>query len=629
MASDHIGNPMSINPKMPMQTSPSDSKNVLTQQCDVLVIGAGLAGLTTALCLPSHLNIIVLAKDELSACSSYYAQGGIAASLSPSDSTANHVRDTLIAGDGLCDAKATEQILSQGRSAVAWLIQQGVPFSLNSDANLSDGTQVHELHLTQEGGHSHRRVVHADDATGKHIMHALYEQISKRDHITVLSQHMALSLITEDKKGDESYAQCAPVAKFDTRQPTKRVLGAMVLSGSKQVFAIQAKSVVLASGGLGQLFKRATAPTVCVGDGIVMAWQAGCRLANLEFVQFHPTGFVHGDSNFLISEAVRGEGGRLINPKTGERFMPRYDDRAELAPRDIVARAIATEMQNHDLNHVYLDISHQSATFIKHHFPSIYAHCLSHHIDITCQPIPVAPTAHYTCGGVMTDAQGQTDVSGLFAVGEVAHTGLHGANRLASNSLLECVVVGQAIAQRLAAELPPNTLMPQREHLTDICVKPSAQARRRIGKHIQPKPVSLEGSVQIHPDYPQLKHLMTKYMGICRTKTGLMQALSSIKEWQNTCPRIEVTHIIAATAGEQLVQNHIQQGDSRTTLSREEALSLWQWQRQLILCELMLKSALERVESRGGHFRDDFPTLDPTAQLGVIAPIQSTVSMVA
>ena len=416
---------------------------------DVLIIGAGLAGLSTALSLPKSLNITVLSKAALEVCSSHYAQGGIAASLDKDDSVSDHVADTLVAGAGLCTPDNTASILGAGQQAVQWLCAQGVPFTQNSpkvldNTNAQDFSQLQtsDLHLTKEGGHGCRRVAHADDATGRHVMDALTIKAQAATNITVLPYHEALELLTQPIASSQPF--------FTDSSDAKHCRGALVFDHiNERQLTFHSRAVVLASGGLGQLFKRASAPNVCVGDGVMMAWQAGCRLANLEFIQFHPTGLALDDSSFLISEALRGEGGRLYCPQTGVRFMLDVDARAELAPRDIVARAIATQIDNNGLGYVHLDVSHLPADFVKAHFPQIYQTLLTLGIDITTDPIPVAPTAHYSCGGVVTDANGLTDVPGLYAAGEVAYTGLHGANRLASNSLLECVVVGRNIAAHL------------------------------------------------------------------------------------------------------------------------------------------------------------------------------------
>ena len=423
------------------------------KQVDVLIIGAGLAGLSTALALPPSLSITVLSKAALEVCSSHYAQGGIAACLDKDDSITDHIADTLIAGAGLCATDNTSSILSAGQQAVQWLCEQGVPFTQtpkeNKDQNYSakpfTELQTADLHLTKEGGHGCRRVAHADDATGRHVMEALTVKVKAAPNITVLAFHEALQLLTSSPV-DSQFSNNI----FLNNTKVKHCQGAIVFDHSNQrQITFHSRAVVLASGGLGKLFQRASAPNVCVGDGVMMAWQAGCRLANLEFIQFHPTGLALSDSSFLISEALRGEGGRLYCPKTGKRFMLDIDERAELAPRDIVARAIAEEISANNLGYVNLDVSHLPAKFLREHFPQIYQTLLKLGIDITKESIPVAPTAHYSCGGVVTDANGLTNLAGLYAAGEVAYTGLHGANRLASNSLLECVVVGRNIAAAL------------------------------------------------------------------------------------------------------------------------------------------------------------------------------------
>ena len=414
-----------------------------------------LRDLSTALSLPKSLTITVLSKSALEVCSSHYAQGGIAASLDKEDTVADHIADTLVAGAGLCEVDNTAHILNAGQQAVEWLCQQGVPFTQIPDSDTQQktdtalrthDTQTSNLHLTKEGGHGRRRVAHADDATGRYIMEALLLKAQAASNITILPYHEALALLT------------VPFSSNLNNTAVNHCYGARVFDHTNQrQLTFHSSAVVLASGGLGQLFKRASAPDVCVGDGVMMAWQAGCRLANLEFVQFHPTGLALGDSRFLISEALRGEGGRLYCPQTGARFMLDIDARAELAPRDIVARAIAEQIDNNGLGYVHLDVSHLPAVFLKTHFPQIYQTLRTLGIDMTAEPIPVAPIAHYSCGGVVTSADGLTDVVGLYAAGEVAYTGLHGANRLASNSLLECVVVGRHIALHLPQYLTAVT----------------------------------------------------------------------------------------------------------------------------------------------------------------------------
>lgn len=597
--------------RTPIATSTDE---MTRKHCDVLIIGAGLAGLSTALSLPKNLNVAVLAKEDLQACSSHYAQGGIAAVIDTNDSVAEHVSDTLIAGDGLCDVAATTQILSQGAAAIDWLLKHNVPFTTDGegdglDAALSKHASLADLHLTQEGGHGRRRVAHADDATGKHIMQALHQQAARASNIHIYAYHEALRLLTDNNV-------CTGAQVVDTQTNT--------------LIEFDCQAVVIASGGLGKLFSRATAPDVCVGDGIMMAWEAGCRLANLEFIQFHPTGLVHSDdqgkqSNFLISEAVRGEGGYLRCPITHERFMPAYDSREELAPRDIVARAISNEISKNKLGYVHLDISHQPAAFVKEHFPDIYAHCLALGIDITTSPIPVAPTAHYTCGGVVTTAEGKTDIKGLYAAGEVANTGLHGANRLASNSLLECVVVGREIAAHIPHYLNNSgdwnrfgeladasaAIAPSQHETTD---NPADNTKVTHTSFIVPLTglLNTRHTENSHSNthsnlstdlatIDQLKALMTNNMGIRRSEEALNSALQQVLACK---------------------EQHAQQTKSQTRFNLES----FRWQRLLTLATLLLQSALTREESRGGHCRNDFPTSNKQPAMSVINPIAPPIN---
>ncbi|MGP4865158.1 L-aspartate oxidase [Psychrobacter sp. T6-5] len=594
---------------------------------DVLIIGAGLAGLSTALSLPKSLNITVLSKAALEVCSSHYAQGGIAASLDKDDSVSDHVADTLVAGAGLCTPDNTASILGAGQQAVQWLCTQGVPFTQNSpkvlgNTNAQDFSQLQtcDLHLTKEGGHSCRRVAHADDATGRHVMGALTIKAQAATNITILPYHEALKLLTIPAIGFQ----------YLGNTDAKHCRGALVfdhINGRPLTF--HSRAVVLASGGLGQLFKRASAPNVCVGDGVMMAWQAGCRLANLEFIQFHPTGLALDDSSFLISEALRGEGGRLYCPQTGGRFMLNVDARAELAPRDIVARAIAAQIDNNGLSYVHLDVSHLPANFVKAHFPQIYQTLLTLGIDITTDPIPVAPTAHYSCGGVVTDANGLTDVLGLYAAGEVAYTGLHGANRLASNSLLECVVVGRNIAAHLPQYLE------RLEHLEEIngdIYYEAAQSATTVWSApilTNTQPIILPAFILAEPKCDntnkrfstdinlaktdivkitsELKSLMTANMGITRSASQLEQALTQIQKWQDS---------LAST---ELGQPDIIKNDSPTSINE---LAYFQLARQLELATLIIQSAYQRFESRGGHYRLDYPNLAATSRTSVVEPLK-------
>ncbi|WP_083606190.1 L-aspartate oxidase [Psychrobacter sp. Cmf 22.2] len=591
---------------------------------DVLIIGAGLAGLSTALALPQTLNVTILSKAALDVCSSHYAQGGIAASLDAKDCAADHIADTLIAGAGLCEAKNTTEILSSGEQAVQWLCEQGVPFTrlpkqhapaekiatLNRLKTLyqrgfeTTALQTSDLHLTKEGGHGCRRVAHADDATGRHIMEALVIKAQAASNITILPYHEALHLL----KNTDNHCRGALVFDHD----------------NQRTLTFYSRAVVLASGGLGQLFKRASAPNVCVGDGIMMAWQAGCRLANLEFIQFHPTGLALGESSFLISEALRGEGGRLYCPQTGKRFMLDIDARAELAPRDIVARAIAEQISINGLGYVHLDVSHLPAAFLQAHFPQIYQTLLDLGIDITTNPIPVAPTAHYSCGGVVTSANGLTDVTGLYAAGEVAYTGLHGANRLASNSLLECVVVGRHIAADIprylqATKKPDATSIytNSEQSIYDIWTPPMLAGCQRI---TLPSPIEYQRHANDHHNVnvrtstntdiagitTRLKELMTSHLGITRSAEQLEQALVQIQKWQQQLNCVNPNQIAIGNKDKAAILN---------------GLPYFQLARQLQLATLIIQSAYQRHESRGGHYRKDYPDLASKPKVSVINPL--------
>ena len=411
-----------------------------TAPFDVLIIGSGAAGLSLALTIGERASCAVISKGPLQEGSTYYAQGGIAAVLDEKDSIDSHVADTLDAGDGLCDEKTVRFIAENAAAAIRRLAGMGVEFTHRK------GENANEYDLTREGGHSHRRVVHAADATGRAVESTLVEKARQTRGLTVLEDHLAIDLILEDG-------------------PRSRCAGVYALDRAKgRITAIPARIVVLATGGASKVYLYTSNPDTSSGDGIAMAWRAGCRVANMEFTQFHPTCLYHPDArSFLITEALRGEGGKLILAG-GKRFMDRFDKRAELAPRDIVARAIDHEMKRLGLDCVYLDISEKSERFIKDHFPTVYERCLEFGFDMSRDPIPVVPAAHYTCGGVMTDLRGRTDINGLYAIGEVAFTGLHGANRIASNSLLECVVMADAAAADIVGRLdgmaPPAPLAP-------------------------------------------------------------------------------------------------------------------------------------------------------------------------
>ena len=526
---------------------------------DVLIAGSGGAGLSLALYLADTYKVAVLAKFELTECSTYYAQGGISAVFDDEhDSIESHIEDTLIAGAGLCDPDIVRLTVEQGRESIEWLRAQGVNFT---EEHNRDGTR--QLHLNREGGHSHRRIVHSDDATGKAVSLSLIERAKAHPNISLLEFHNVVELITGDKLGLE----------------IQRIQGAYVLnSKTGNVEAMGAKIVVLATGGANKVYLYSTNPHISSGDGIALAWRAGCRVSNMEFMQFHPTCLYHPSArSFLISEAVRGEGGRLILPN-GERFMRRYDERMELAPRDIVARAIDSEIKKHGISCVYLDISHKSREFIQKHFPTIYMQCLELDIDISSQPIPVVPAAHYTCGGVMTDSHARTDLPGLYAIGEVACTGLHGANRMASNSLLECLVF---------AERANRDIREQIGHIPDP---------ETIPEWDESQVTDSDEEVVISHNWDELRHFMWDYVGIVRTTKRLERAMNRLE-----LLKIEIAEYY---------------GQFRVTSDLLELRNL------VIVAELIIRSALERKESRGLHFTKDYPETIQTgsAQNTILIP---------
>ena len=528
-------------------------------QHDVLVIGSGGAGLSLALNLPDHLRVAVLSKGELAGGSTYWAQGGVAAVLDDSDNIESHVHDTLVAGAGLCHEDAVRFTVEHSREAIQWLIEQGVPFTRDDDHN--EGEPGFAFHLTREGGHSHRRIIHAADATGTAIFNTLLARARQRPNIELLEQRVAVDLITERKLGGSG----------------NRCLGAYVLnreSGEVDTFA--ARFVVLATGGAAKVYLYTSNPDGTCGDGIAMAWRAGCRVGNLEFNQFHPTCLYHPQAkNFLITEALRGEGGLLRLPN-GERFMDRFDARAELAPRDIVARAIDHEMKRLGIDCVYLDISHRPAEFIKSHFPTVYERCLGYGIDITVQPIPVVPAAHYTCGGVVVDSRGHTDVNGLYAIGETSFTGLHGANRMASNSLLECFVYARSAAADMLQRLPGT---PVPESL------PSWDASQVTDS---------DEDVIIAHNWDELRRFMWDYVGIVRTSKRLQRAQHRVR----------------------LLLAEIDEFYSNYRVSRD----LIELRNLALVADLMIRSAMLRRESRGLHYTLDYPGLLPEATDTILLP---------
>ncbi|WP_422909867.1 L-aspartate oxidase [Pseudomonas sp. MAC6] len=528
-------------------------------QHDVLVIGSGAAGLTLALTLPEHLRIAVLSKGNLSNGSTYWAQGGVAAVLDDTDTVESHVADTLNAGGGLCREDAVRFTVEHSREAIQWLIDQGVPFTRDDEHAREDGG--FEFHLTREGGHSHRRIIHAADATGAAIFNTLLEQTKQRNNIELLEQRVAVDLITERKLGLDG----------------QRCLGAYVLNrASGEVDTYSARFVILATGGAAKVYLYTSNPDGACGDGIAMAWRAGCRVGNLEFNQFHPTCLYHPQAkSFLITEALRGEGALLKLPN-GERFMPRFDERAELAPRDIVARAIDHEMKRLGIDCVFLDISHKPADFVKAHFPTVYERCLDFGIDITREPIPVVPAAHYTCGGVLVGENGQTDVPGLYAIGETSFTGLHGANRMASNSLLECFVYARSAAADIVAQL-------------DQVKAPSA-----LPDWDASQVTDSDEDVIIAHNWDELRRFMWDYVGIVRTNKRLQRAEHRVR----------------------LLLDEIDEFYSNYKVSRDliELRNLAQ------VAELMIRSAMQRHESRGLHYTLDYPQQLAEARDTILLP---------
>ncbi|MCW8207600.1 L-aspartate oxidase [Verminephrobacter aporrectodeae subsp. tuberculatae] len=519
---------------------------------DVLIAGSGLAGLCAALHLAPTHRVGVITKRELEDGSSTWAQGGIAAVLADGDSFAAHIQDTLEAGAGLCDLATTRFVVENAPAAIAWLRQLGVPFTLDGE----------RLHLTREGGHSARRIAHVTDATGAAVQRTLIDAVRATPEITLFEQHTLVDLITPRKLGGSGH----------------RCLGLYALDGVRDtVITLRAPQTILATGGAGKVYLYTTNPDTATGDGIAAAWRAGCRVANMEFIQFHPTGLYHPHAkSFLISEAVRGEGGRLLLPPSagGARFMPEHDARAELAPRDVVARAIDYEMKRHGLDCVHLDISHRSPAFLQAHFPHILARCAALGIDITRAPIPVVPTAHFTCGGVLTDLAGRSDLPGLYAVGEVACTGLHGANRLASNSLLECMVFARAAAQAIAAA--PAAELPELPAWDDSRV------------------TDADESVVISHNWDELRRFMWDYVGIVRTNKRLERA----------------AHRIA------LLQGEIDEFYAHFHVTRD----LLELRNLVQVAELIVRSAQLRRESRGLHYSRDHPDAAAPAAPTILVP---------
>jgi L-aspartate oxidase len=513
---------------------------------DVLVVGGGAAGLSLALRLADRFEVAVLAKAALTEGATFYAQGGIAAVLSENDSFEAHIADTLAAGAGLCRRETVEYVVRRGPEMIRWLAEQGVVFTRE------DGGAYH---LTREGGHTHRRVVHAADASGRAIETTLAELARRHPRIRVLDQHLAIDLITSARLGIPGENRVLGLYALDKR------------AGRVKVF--RAPFVVLATGGASKVYLYTSNPDTSTGDGIAMAWRAGCRVANMEFVQFHPTCLWHPRAkSFLISEAVRGEGGRLLLPD-GHAFMSEHDPRGELAPRDIVARAIDFEMKRRGLDYVLLDISHKPAEFILSHFPTIYERCKQFGYDMTREPLPVVPAAHYTCGGVLTDLAGRTDLAGLYAIGECASTGLHGANRLASNSLLECLVFAAAAAEDIARRRQ------EAPDLTGVALPEWDESRV----------TDADESVVVSHNWDELRRAMWDYVGIVRTVKRLERALHRVE----------------------LLREEIREYYSHFRVTND----LIELRNLVLVAELIIRSALARKESRGLHYLRDYPQTDP------------------
>ncbi len=517
---------------------------------DVLVLGSGAAGLSLALRLAERARVAVLCKGELTDGSTYWAQGGIAAVLDETDSTSAHIQDTLVAGAGLCHEDAVRFTVENARACVQWLVDQGVQFTRDDSGA--------DFHLTQEGGHSARRIIHAADATGRAVSETLASRTRQTPNIELFEHYVGVDLIVE-------------------RRPEVRASGAYALNlQTGEVDTFQAKFVVLATGGASKVYLYTTNPDGATGDGIAMAWRAGCRVANMEFNQFHPTCLYHPQAkSFLITEAVRGEGGILRLPN-GERFMPRFHPQAELAPRDIVARAIDHEMKRLGADCVYLDISHKPAEFVINHFPTIHARCLELGIDITQQPIPVVPAAHYTCGGVVIDERGRTDVPHLYAIGETSFTGLHGANRMASNSLLECLVYGKAAAEDVLQRLQGTPLPAPAKDWDSSQVTDSDE------------------DVVIAHNWDELRRFMWDYVGIVRTDKRLQRAQRRAD----------------------LLQREIAEYYSNYRVSND----LIELRNLAVVAELIIESAMRRKESRGLHYTLDYAQTDPDGKDTVLYP---------
>ena len=529
-----------------------------THHFDVIIVGSGGAGLSLALSLPQHFNIAVLAKSNLTDASTFYAQGGVAAVLDETDSIEQHIDDTMIAGAHLCETEAVKQTVEGGKPSVDFLLKHGVQFTLDDQE---------QLHLTREGGHSQRRIIHAADATGRAISTTLVERAIEKDNITIFENYIAIDLITSQKLGLEEQNRALGLYALDEK--------------TEKVHTFLAPFTALACGGAMKAYLYTSNPDIATGDGIAMAFRAGCRVANMEFNQFHPTCLYHPQArSFLITEAMRGEGAYLRLPD-GERFMLRFDERAELAPRDIVARAIDYEIKRLGIRHVWLDISHKPESFIKEHFPTLYARLLELGIDITKEMIPVVPAAHYTCGGVVVDEHSQTDITGLYAIGETSYTGLHGANRMASNSLLECFVYGMSAAEHIEKSFDSSYQAPIAPSWDDSQV------------------MNPDEDVVILQNWDELRQTMWNYVGIVRTTKRLERALHRIEMLKR-----EITEYYQ---------------DYQVSKNLIELRNL------VLVSEMIVRCAMERKESRGLHYTLDYPELSNELRKTVLTPLNFKV----
>ena len=529
-----------------------------THHFDVIIVGSGGAGLSLALSLPQHFNIAVLAKSNLTDASTFYAQGGVAAVLDETDSIEQHIDDTMIAGAHLCETEAVKQTVEGGKPSVDFLLKHGVQFTLDDQE---------QLHLTREGGHSQRRIIHAADATGHAISTTLVERAIEKDNITIFENYIAIDLITSQKLGLEEQNRALGLYALDEK--------------TEKVHTFLAPFTALACGGAMKAYLYTSNPDIATGDGIAMAFRAGCRVANMEFNQFHPTCLYHPQArSFLITEAMRGEGAYLRLPD-GERFMLRFDERAELAPRDIVARAIDYEIKRLGIRHVWLDISHKPESFIKEHFPTLYARLLELGIDITKEMIPVVPAAHYTCGGVVVDEHSQTYIAGLYAIGETSYTGLHGANRMASNSLLECFVYGMSAAEHIEKSFDSNYQSPTAPSWDDSQV------------------MNPDEDVVILQNWDELRQTMWNYVGIVRTTKRLERALHRIEMLKR-----EITEYYQ---------------DYQVSKNLIELRNL------VLVSEMIVRCAMERKESRGLHYTLDYPELSNELRKTVLTPLNFKV----